>query len=562
MKKKILLILSVALVLTFMLALTVLAESVHEGRVDLNATVTLEDGTVLNLFDANGEALIWYLDGEELKSIRTDDQRVKWYTENWDEVTGVGIQIDEEKSISNGNFVVVNMMDDDVVKNHGPANGDSVKHYGKPVTGFKFLFQGCKKLEYCYLRLDTTNIQKQNFNGCSKLKFINLEDLTELVRIGDNYNFAGCPLLFKDQVIDLRNLTKLTSIDWYDSFNGVPMAGILLPNSLTRIGDATFVGSGLVSTYFPTKMTSMAKRMYENCTSLTTIGLYNKLTSISDSAFNNCTSLNTVYFVGSLDELNTLLAGVSKTGNDPFWAVVGENNANVISYNDYRKLSDKSGKYLVYDYSYCEVYNSGIHSENSEWYNPCVSLCDICNCTVVKHADENAVSVKIEYADFSKAGDKVAYCTNEGCTHKTTEEVKAVFVCLGYSAYENGDSVVLGFLVNKAELDAYTSINNKELSYGMFAVSQAKLGSNDIFTENGAAEGAVVAEIKVNPFSVITLKIKGFADGNKDVKLALGAYVSYTENEETKYSYMQVGEPLENDKYCFVSFNDIIAVAE
>lgn len=562
MKKKILLVLSVALLLTFLFAVTVFAESVHEGKVDLNATVTLEDGTVLNLFDANGEALTWYLDGEELKSIRTDDQRVKWYTEKWDEVTGVSIQIEEGKTISSGNLVVVNMMDDGVVKNHGPSNGESEKHYGKPVTGFKFLFQGCKKLEYCYLRLDTTNIQKQNFNGCSKLKFINLEDLTELVRIGDNYNFAGCPLLFKDQVVDLRNLTKLTSIDWYDSFSGVPMAGILLPNSLTRIGDATFVGSGLVSTYFPTKMTSMGKRMYENCKSLTTIGLYSKLTTISDSAFNNCTSLNTVYFVGTLEELNTLLAGVSKTGNDPFWAVVGENNANVISYNDYRKLSDKSGKYLVYDYSYCEVYNSGIHSENSEWYNPCVSLCDICSCTVINHADDASLSVKIEYADFSKAGSKIAYCTNEGCTHRIAEDVKAIFECLGYSAYENGNSIVLGFLINKDEFDAYTSTNNCDLSYGMFAVSQANLGTGDVFTENGAVEGAVVAAIKVNPFNVITLKINGISGEQKNFKLALGAYVSYTENGAVKYSYMQAKEPLENNKYSFVSFNDIILASK
>ena len=563
MKKKILLILSCALVLMLAFAVTAFAESVHEGKVDLSATVTLDNGTVVPLFDAEGEALIWYLDGGELKSIRTDDQRVKWYTERWDEVTSVGIHIDEGKTISSGNFVVVNMMDDDVVKNHGNVNGEAVQHYGKPVSNFKFLFQGCKNLEYVYLRLDTTSIMKQSFNGCSKLKFINLEDLTKVQRIGDNNNFAGCTSLFKGQVVDLTKLTKLWAIDWCDSFKNVPMAGIKLPSSITRLSGATFIGRGLVSTYFPINMTAMDGKMYKDCTSLTTIGLNGKLTTIADYAFENCTSLTTVYFVGSLEQLNTLLAGVSKTGNDPFWAVVGENNANVISYSDYQKLADKSGKYVIYDYSQCEVFNDGIHSENREWYNPCVSFCETCSCNVINHADGEAVSVKIEYVDFSKAGNKVSFCTNEGCTHSVYEEVGAIFVCLGYSAQENGDSIALGYLINRDEYNAYTSIMNNEFSYGVFAGLKNTVGNNEILDEDGKAiAGTIAPKISSNPFDVFVLKVSGITGEQKNAMLALGAYVSYKENGTLKHSYMQAGAPLENNKYCFTSFNEIIASAK
>jgi hypothetical protein len=38
----------------------------------------------------------------------------------------------------------------------------------------------------------------------------------------------------------------------------------------------------------------------------------------------------------------------------------------------------------------------------------------------------------------------------------------------------------------------------------------------------------------------------------------MGAYVSVTDKEVTTYSYMQGGTPLENEKYFFVSYNDII----
>ena len=560
MKKKILLVLSCALVLMLVFAVTAFAESVHEGKVDLSATVTLDNGTVVPLFDAEGEALTWYLDGSELKSIRTDDQRVKWYTQNYTdgEVTSVSIIFEDGKTIANTAMVVVNMLDDDVVKNYGPGE----KYYGGPVDYFKTVFSNCKKLEYIYLRLDTKKIQKQMFNGCENLKYINISDLTKLTRIGDGQNFNNCKKLFAGQVLDLSR-TALTSIDNGGSFAGVPITGVILPKTIKTISSWTFQATTIVSVAFPTTVTKLEGSMFKNCASLESIYLSNTLTSIGDNAFLGCTSLNTVFYVGSLEELNTLLDKANTASNAPFWAVVGENRENLISYADYQKLSDKSGKYVVYDYSYCEAYNNGVHSENSEWYNPCVSFCDVCSCTVVNHADENAVITKIEYADFSKVGNKVSFCTNEGCTHNVNEEVRAIFVCLGYSAQENGDSIALGYLINRDEYNAYTSIMNNEFSYGVFAGLKNTVGNNEILDEDGKAiAGTIAPKISSNPFDVFVLKVSGITGEQKNAMLALGAYVSYEENGTLKHSYMQAGAPLENNKYCFTSFNEIIASAK
>ena len=38
----------------------------------------------------------------------------------------------------------------------------------------------------------------------------------------------------------------------------------------------------------------------------------------------------------------------------------------------------------------------------------------------------------------------------------------------------------------------------------------------------------------------------------------MGAYVAVTEGETTEYSILQSGTPNENEKYCFVSYNDIV----
>ena len=38
----------------------------------------------------------------------------------------------------------------------------------------------------------------------------------------------------------------------------------------------------------------------------------------------------------------------------------------------------------------------------------------------------------------------------------------------------------------------------------------------------------------------------------------MGGYVEVTDGEAKEYSYMQSGTPNEGEKYCFVSYNDIV----
>ena len=90
-------------------------------------------------------------------------------------------------------------------------------------------------------------------------------------------------------------------------------------------------------------------------------------------------------------------------------------------------------------------------------------------------------------------------------------------------------------------------------------MSQGKLGGNDIFANDGTkADGVISAEIKNHEFVAFELKLIGFTDEQKSKKLAMGAYVAVTDGETTEYSYLQSGTPKENEKYCFVSYNDII----
>ena len=168
----------------------------------------------------------------------------------------------------------------------------------------------------------------------------------------------------------------------------------------------------------------------------------------------------------------------------------------------------------------------------------------------------------IEYADFTKPGVKSYTCVNEGCTYCVTEETPIIFTCVGFSKTEIGvGGVVLGYTVNGEAIKTYTEITGKTLVYGVFAVSEAKLGENDIFASDGtAANGVLYSEIKRIDFDAFDLKVVGFTDENKDKNLVLGAYIKLSDEETTEYKYIQYSEAKENAKYWSASFSDIAKI--
>ena len=564
------LFLTLAAVLACLLGLTmvVLADTVHnETTVDYNETVILDSGDECQLFDSEGNALIWYLDNNGLLcSIRADDtedgadgKRVVYVRGTRDNVL-VNINIYSGDTVVGrvNNILVFNIMDDDI-NCDANINEDGVQ----PFTVFMETFNaqdknraGGMKLEYAYLRLDTTSIGGKAFACCYNLKYINLEKMTELELIGavDGYNHGGtffkCTSLFANKVLDLSK-TKLA---------GITQGGMT--------NDGNFEQVPFTSVIFPETLSVIERWTLDSCPNLVSVTFGSEV-KIDANTFLNATAIEKIFFVGTLDSLKTVISNAHSSGNDIFWNIVGSKDkgaissgretGNLISYADYLSLNDKSGNYIVYNYSRCEVYNNNLHGELT-LVNSCVGTCNLCGATVVSHAKDAELTVNIEYLDYAAKGTRMACCTNDGCAYNVTEEVPALFVCLGYSAPENGTGgIAIGFTVNNEAIKAYEEVTGKTLKYGVFAVLQSRLGDNDVFAEDGTvAEGAINADITSYEFALFELKIVGFTDEYKDIKLAMGAYVAVTDGETTEYSYMQGGEPNENEKYCFVSYNDIV----
>ena len=573
MKKKLLLTLVMALVFVMALAFAISAESVHEGKVDLSATVTLSgsyvdaDGnaiTTVNLFDKEGNALIWYKNGSTLESIRADDERVIYKctyafgvgnstvgSVTAYEVSDMWIQLDASTKIDKGNIVVLNLMDDDVLINNN-------RDIGKPVNCLKNIQWANKVLEYAYCRLDTVALQASAFNGCPKLKYVNLEDLTELRAIGGGSAFsqtAGQTVLFQGQVLDLTG-TKLCSINGNGAFNNVPIVGLKLPNTVTTLNDWNIQGTAITSIAFPTGVATIAGSQFNDCKSLTTIYINNTTTNISARAFNN-TALEKVFFVGTLDELNALLDNTDFTNNTPLSDVVGENRANLISYEAYKALADKSGKYVVYNYNYCDAYNEGNHKIGEEnQLSPCAGQCSECNQTVVVHTGTN-VTVTIVYDNYEAEGKKITTCQNTGCTHTEEITVSAIFTFRGYSVSEEGGAgVSVKYSIDNDAIEEYETVTGNTLNIGLFLGIKDKVGTNEIVdTEGNTAQGVVAAQMPKDRFIFIEMKVLGL-DDYKESLFAFGAYVIDGQEEKT-VTYLQPGTPAEGDKYVFTSYNAI-----
>ena len=191
-------------------------------------------------------------------------------------------------------------------------------------------------------------------------------------------------------------------------------------------------------------------------------------------------------------------------------------------------------------------------------------ICDTCK-NVLVSATNHTISVNMVYANgYDKIGSKATCCTNENCMYNETIEACALFICLGYSAPEDGrNGIAIGYTVNIEAINEYETITGKTIKYGIFAVAKEKLDTNDIFASDGtAAYGVISAEITNYSFTTFEIMIVGFTDEYKDQKLAMGAYVTATDGKTTEYSYIQHGTPLKNEKYCFITYNDIVPAKE
>ena len=171
----------------------------------------------------------------------------------------------------------------------------------------------------------------------------------------------------------------------------------------------------------------------------------------------------------------------------------------------------------------------------------------------------------IVYTSFNQKGKYVADCKNCDATNveQTEASAPALFEGIKYSAPEGAKGeLVISFDLNVDAISDYKSVAGDKFKFGVFATAKSVIGSREMFDEVGAAiSGIMNVELTENNYTGFDLRIKGFrTDAHMSAKLAFGLYALELDDDVASVSYIQCGTPVGDDKYAFVSYNEVISL--
>ena len=310
--KKIIMCLAIMAMLVCALAFSVSAADTSD-----TVTVTLSDGSTTEcaLYDADGNALVWYtLDsGATVISVKTSDLFANASGALLTEATYLGdIYLDAETALQKHNDKTTNMM---VVANLRDCTFATVSH-----TGYKTTFGDSKVIQYVYLPSTVTTVGCNVFQNCTSLKVCDFPSDASFAFIDSN-NFIGCSSLKEINLIgctkivghstfsDCTSLEKVVldpaTINYASlsnhSFKNCPIIqfGLVegectIPASTTYIGNACFSGAKFTKLVMGDSVTSLGWNAFSNNTSLVEAQISANITSSDIRVFMSCTSLATV----------------------------------------------------------------------------------------------------------------------------------------------------------------------------------------------------------------------------------------------------------------------------
>lgn len=380
-------------------------------------------------------------------------------------------------------------------------------------------FWACHSLEYVNVPRDCVSIENYAFIGCGKLTTLDMTEARCLKRTGDNNTFEGC-----------KSLETLIFPDGFEHFGGASnvdsLKEIYFPASTKYIGTISWA-KALNTVTIPFGVTTLQSNLFNYSPGIKTVVIHGGVTKIASDVLVQTNYVSKVIYTGSAEDE---IVDSIKTGFP--------------------------GATIVYG-SLCDNYYRGEHLNDT---NPCVINCERCGFWgVAKENPKHTEAVYVEYVSFDRLGARVTRCTSQGCGYEVSSELPPLFECRGYSVQEFGSlGITLGYTVNVEAIDDYEASTGNAFAYGVFAVSKAKLGTNDIFLPDGTVSNGV---IKVDIFSreneALEIKVIGIADAQKGAELAIGIYATVTKDGATEYFCMQPDTPTDGEKYSFVSYNSL-----
>ena len=568
------------------------ALSVGATAIDQNSTFTLQGNFVdvngnsvsqVNLYDSDGDALIWYLN--------TDGKLVSDKAANLISVSEAGVasfsnQAAFYQKSARAGVVVVNLRSN--VKNSQVNYDGEIKHFGNEgdndianrdtncTTGFQFGGYNVKnaQIQGFYFPMSAESILRRMFQN-TPVRIADIEPGTPISDVGINAFYGAknlTSILIPNDIVSFKckdgegaftNCTSLATVVFEENsilrdggmatfYNCSSLTSLILPNSVETVGRHFLRGcSSLVEFSFGANFKYITVDVnidrgnvwiFYSCSSLKRVYMpatlqINNPSYEWDKIFSNAG--NCTYFItGDKDQAEAIAETLKAAGdNDSFTSAYNSGNK-LYSYSDYiaKGGANKISNCVVYNYSPCDAFYNSSHSYQNE---------------------------AITYTSYAKNGVKhLSGCTNEGCIKEERIDAPALFTCLGYSVpNDGGDEIVVGYEINldaMAEYKSYLSKMEKTLTLGVFAGLKATLLENDVFTDGKTTEGVITAEVSSDDYVSFELRMTGVKDEYKNEMLAMGAYVIEKDEASTKYTYETEGTPSEGENYFFISYNDVL----
>ena len=199
-------------------------------------------------------------------------------------------------------------------------------------TIYDYAFSGCDNLAVLVLGNKVMTIRSSNFSGCNSLTNI------EVSKDNPHYTSIDGNLYSKDGKTFVRYATgkKDTSFEISETVTTIGadafyacknLTGVVIPTSVTAIGQSAFSHSSLTSVVIPESVTTISSYAFFGCESLVNVVISDSVTNIDHRTFMDCTSLTSVVIPDSVTSIDSdvflgceSLTDVYYTGSEEEWA--------------------------------------------------------------------------------------------------------------------------------------------------------------------------------------------------------------------------------------------------
>ena len=451
-----------------------------------------DDTTKLAIRDTEGNPLIWYMNGEELKYVRADQ-------------TDTSKDVYVVYKISSGGSGFYNGVSPQKTLKDIDIYDGGVQIEGSGINSQIVLFN----ME----RLDIDALNGWLFgnkNGCcllmrgmvfpSSLKYIGQEGLTN-VRMVQYWNLENTQL----EYIESCNFGSCSTLT-QEATGGV----FACPRTLARPIEvqSSLIKTYVMNPYFSYDISVKWNQFFRSCSQLEKIICPAQVSmGFGEEAFRSTPAQFLVFITGTKEEAEQSIANTASYYNGSYLA------AKVISYEEYQQDAQTYDNatnqvYVIYGYNFCDAFYGGSHSVS----------------------ENDVVSVK----DFVSEIHIGRYCTRTECgVGQTIKTIAPIFKCLGIATTEEPNekgeySITVGYKIDYSAYKEY--LNYGVLEFGLVAAAVDVTGNAPLAVQDGSVvvlnpnKTIVVPQGKL-ALDYVDFKLSGITEDKNGYEIVMSIYV-------------------------------------